>query len=67
MTQRLTGKVAVVTGSGSPVGIGHQVALLMAVEGAKVVVNDICKDLEGRWGADNVVDEIKKSWRYGRC
>ena len=61
MTQRLAGKVAVVTGSGSPVGIGHQVALLMAVEGAKVVVNDICKDAEGRWGADNVVDEIRKA------
>ena len=61
MTQRLAGKVAVVTGSGSPVGIGHQVALLMAVEGAKVVVNDICKDPEGRWGADNVVDEIKSA------
>jgi NAD(P)-dependent dehydrogenase (short-subunit alcohol dehydrogenase family) len=61
MAKRLTGKVAVVTGSGSPIGIGHQVALLMATEGANVVVNDIGKDSSGNWSADNVVNEIKKS------
>jgi NAD(P)-dependent dehydrogenase (short-subunit alcohol dehydrogenase family) len=61
MTQKLAGKVAVVTGSGSPLGIGQQTDLLMAAEGAKVVVNDIVKDPDGTPGADRVVNEIKKA------
>ncbi len=54
MGDRLEGKVAIVTGSGG--GIGKQHALLLASEGAKVVVNDIGV----RKGADAaaVVDEI---------
>jgi NAD(P)-dependent dehydrogenase (short-subunit alcohol dehydrogenase family) len=39
---RLSGKVAVITGSGS--GIGRSTALLFAQEGASVVVNDLDKD-----------------------
>ena len=35
----LQGKVAVVTGSGR--GIGRDIALQMAAQGAKIVVNDI--------------------------
>ena len=35
---RLDGKVAIVTGSGG--GIGREHALLLAAEGARVVVND---------------------------
>jgi len=55
------GKVAVITGSGR--GIGREIALLMAKEGAKVVVNDVGADLSGRGldpgVADTVVKEVK--------
>jgi NAD(P)-dependent dehydrogenase (short-subunit alcohol dehydrogenase family) len=52
---RLDGRVAIVTGSGG--GIGRQHALLLASEGAQVVVNDIGK----RTGASaaSVVAEIE--------
>jgi 3-oxoacyl-[acyl-carrier protein] reductase len=56
MAKKLEGKSAVVTGSGSPVGIGRAVAIALAAEGASVVVNDI-----GRDRADKVVAEIIKA------
>ncbi|PWA09207.1 3-hydroxyacyl-CoA dehydrogenase [Pueribacillus theae] len=59
----LEGKVAIVTGSGR--GIGREIALLMAKEGAKVVVNDLGGTGAGEGSdakvADEVVNEIKEA------
>lgn len=57
----LEGKVAIVTGSGG--GIGRDIALAMAREGARVVVNDVGASLSGE-GTDQgpaqaVVNEIR--------
>lgn len=61
MPQKLMGKVAVITGAGSGVGIGREVAVAMAAEGAKVVVNDISVKEDGSRGADEVVAIIAKA------
>src|SRR3954467_4684923 len=54
-------KVAIVTGAGR--GIGRAIAMLMAQEGAKVLVNDVGAALDGSGGdagpAQQVADEIK--------
>ena len=59
MAQRLTGKVAVITGGGG--GIGRCVALALAAEGVSVVVNDFGTGSDGIKLADKVVDEVKKA------
>ena len=57
----LDGKVAIVTGSGR--GIGREEALLLASEGAKVIVNDVGASLQGdgddKHPAEEVVELIK--------
>lgn len=55
--KRLAGKVAIITGSGR--GIGRCEALLMAQQGAKVVVSDIGTDVEGASTAGKVAAEIR--------
>ncbi|MFN8507402.1 MAG: SDR family NAD(P)-dependent oxidoreductase [Dehalococcoidia bacterium] len=62
MPGMLEGKVAIVTGGGR--GIGRGEALLLASEGARVVVNDLGGDISGGGKdaspAEEVVAEIKK-------
>ena len=63
----LDGKVAIVTGAGR--GIGREEALLLASEGAKVIVNDVGASVSGEGGdkhpAEEVVELIKKSGSDG--
>lgn len=51
---RFDGKVALITGAGSPKGIGRATALALAAEGAKIVVTDIAAD-----GVARVAEELR--------
>ena len=59
----LDGKVAIITGSGGGIGRAH--ALLMAKEGAKIVVNDLGGTRDGSGNGESaanlVSEEIKKA------
>lgn len=63
MARLLEGKCAVVTGAGR--GMGREIALAMAKEGVKVVVNDLGGAPDGsgaeKGPSDEVVAEIKKA------
>ncbi|MBE9604918.1 SDR family NAD(P)-dependent oxidoreductase [Acetobacteraceae bacterium H6797] len=55
----LEGKVAIVTGAGG--GIGREIAIAMALEGAKVVINDIGASLTGEGGLSATPGEQTKA------
>jgi NAD(P)-dependent dehydrogenase (short-subunit alcohol dehydrogenase family) len=56
MMGALDGKVAIVTGAGR--GIGREEALLLASEGAKVIVNDVGASLQGEGGDESPAHEV---------
>jgi len=56
MTDTLKDKVAIVTGAGR--GIGRGIALMMAAEGAKVVVNDLGGAVDGSGDSTSPADEV---------
>jgi NAD(P)-dependent dehydrogenase (short-subunit alcohol dehydrogenase family) len=59
----LDGKVAIVTGAGR--GIGREEALLLASEGAKVIVNDVGASQPSETGEKNPAEEVVELIKQG--
>ena len=58
MPGMLQGKVAVVTGSGG--GIGREIALMMAGQGAKIIINDVGASVSGEGASATPAQQTKK-------
>ena len=58
MTGMMDGKVAVVTGAGG--GIGREIAIMMALAGAKVIINDVGASLSGEGGSATPAQQTKQ-------
>jgi NAD(P)-dependent dehydrogenase (short-subunit alcohol dehydrogenase family) len=61
MKSMLMGKVAVITGAGQ--GIGRAIAIQMAAEGAKVVVNDLGVAIDGSGMDKTLADQVTATIR----
>ena len=57
MANMMDGKVVVVTGAGG--GIGREIAIMMASEGARVIVADIGASLSGEGGSQTPAEQTK--------